>query len=189
MSAAPLTVPTTTLATLCGISPRRVQQLQQEGVFASETHGQWNALVCVPAFITHRVAQEHANTAARTGGAAERHQSAKAKQVEMRTAREEHRLIETAEALAVVDEIVATAKTAFAGLPPRVTRDLALRETIEGEIANIFDRLGAQFARRASELRAGGEAAAPPDPDEPAAAVAAPKPKPTRRPSKRKPAT
>lgn len=186
MPAAPLIVSTSILAALCGVSERRIQQLQKEGVFESEAHGQWNATICVPAFIAHRVAQEHANTAARTGGAAERHQSAKAKQVEMRTAREEHRLIETAEALAVVDEIVATAKTAFAGLPPRVTRDLALREAIEGEIANIFDRLGAQFSRRSAELRAGGEAAVPPDPDEPAAAAAT-EPKPARRPSKRKP--
>ena len=155
MSPEPLIVTTPTLAALCGVSARRVQQLADEGVIRSETRGTWNAIECVPAFHAHRIAQVEQAVTKRTGSAADRHVNAKARAVELRTAREEAVLIETEEAQAVVEELVGTAKAGFGGLAARVTRDLTLRATIEEEVDAIFDRLGAQYRHRAAELRRG----------------------------------
>lgn len=169
MSSEPMMVTTHTLAALCGVSVRRIQQLGDDGVIRSEARGQWNATACVPAFIAHRVALAEAAAAKRTGGANERHVAAKAREVELRTARSEHTLIETAEALAAIDEVVGTAKAGFSALPARITRDVELRERIEAEVDAIWDRLAAQNARRAAELRQHGGVTTPAEADEPAA--------------------
>ena len=155
----PLKVSTPVLAALCGVTPRRIQQLADGGVLRSEARGSWDALVCVPAYLAHRIAQAEAAAAKARGSAADRHVNAKARAVEMRTAREEGVLMETAEALALLEEVIGTAKAEFDGLPARATRDLTMRGKIENETAAIWDRLGAKFRHRAAELRHGSEAA------------------------------
>lgn len=157
MPAEPLILGTPALAALIGVTPRRVQQLAQEGVLDSEAHGTWDATKAVPAYIAHRLAQETARTAQRTGGAAERHVAAKARAVELRTAREEGVLCDTTEAVAMVEEVVGTIRAGFGGLAARVTRDLTLRAVIEGEVDNTLDRAAVLLARRAAELRKGSE--------------------------------
>lgn len=164
----PMMVPTPVLAALCGVSVRRVQQLADEGVLRSETRGTWDALSNVPAFHAHRIAQVEAAAAKRTGSAADRHVNAKARAIELKTAREEGVLCDTTEAVAVVEEVVGTIRAGLGGLAARCTRDLGLRAVIEGEIDNTLERASVLLGRRAAELRRGG-AAAPAEPDEPTA--------------------
>lgn len=153
----PLILGTPALAAVIGVTPRRVQQLAAEGVLESEAHGSWDANKAVPAYIAHRLAQETARTAQRTGGAAERHVAAKARAVELRTARDEGVLCDTTEAVAMVEEVVGTIRSGFGGLAARVTRDLSLRAVIEGEVDNTLDRAAALLASRAAELRKGSD--------------------------------
>lgn len=178
MPVEPLILATPALAAVIGVTPRRVQQLAAEGVLESEAHGTWDATKAVPAYLAHRLAQETARTAQRTSGAAERHVTAKARAVELRTARDEGVLCDTAEAVAVVEEVLGTIRAGFGGLAARVTRDLALREVIEGQIDDTLERAAVLLARRATELRRGGEppAAAAAEADE-----VAPSPAPLKR--------
>lgn len=98
--------------------------------------------------------------------AAARVQVARAREIELRTAREEKRLMETDEALAVLDELVGNFKSELSSLPARITRDLGLRKSIEAETDRICHRLADLFSTRASELRAEGAAEAPVDEDD-----------------------
>lgn len=183
MPAEPLILATPALAAILDLSPRRVQQLAAEGVLQSEAHGSWDATKAVPAYIAHRLAQETARTAQRSGGAAERHVTAKARAVELRTARDEGVLCDTAEAVAVVEEVLGTIRSGFGGLAARVTRDLALRDVINSQVDDTLERAAKLLARRATELRRGGEppAAAPAEADAEAADVSTTTPKRSRK--------
>lgn len=153
MSAAPHIVSTAVLSGLLDVSPRWVQKLADDGVFRSESKGKWNATECVPAFLRHRVAQEVAKVASKAGGAAEQFVQAKSKAVEMRTAREDGSLIELAEAVEIVDEVIGTTKAGFGGLPARLTRDAAERAAMETAIADIWDDVTVRFRRRLAQVR------------------------------------
>src|SRR3984893_12998702 len=67
-------------------------------------------------------------------------QAARAAEIRMRIAREQHELIELDEALAVLDEIIGGLKADFNGLAASVTRDSALRSIIEEKVDAIFQR-------------------------------------------------
>jgi hypothetical protein len=85
-------------------------------------------------------------------------QAARAREIEMRIAREDHRLIDLDEVLAVLDEIVGGMKADFTGLAASVTRDPAQRSTIEEKVDAIFQRHADGLKQKAQALRASGAA-------------------------------
>ena len=89
-------------------------------------------------------------------------QAARATEIRLRIAREQHELIELDEALAVLDEIIGGLKADFNGLAASVTRDQGLRLTIEEKTDAIFKRHADALKQKAKSLREGGTA---PDPD------------------------
>jgi phage terminase Nu1 subunit (DNA packaging protein) len=137
------------------LSRQRVGQLADEGVFSRNANGLYDLDNCRLAYIRWiRDDQRRTTKSASTS----RVQDARAREIELRMARDAHRLIETDEAIAVCDEIVGTYKAELAGLPARVTRDMGLRQTIETEIDDICRRVADRLEQRASDLRSSGEA-------------------------------
>lgn len=80
---------------------------------------------------------------------------ARQREIEIRIAREENRLIEVEQAIDAVDEVIGAVRSELDGLAARVTRDLELRSLIETEINGVFSRAEKRFIERASDLRAG----------------------------------
>lgn len=142
-----LLVSTQVLAALCGVTPRRVQQLAGEGVFVSAGHGQWNAVQCVPAFYRHKAQAEAARTEA--SGPGSRIRDLKADDLAMRIEERSRKLIREAEeaALALVDEMAGPLKSDLYMIIPRVTKDPALRRSLETE----FDAAFTAAAKRAAK--------------------------------------
>jgi hypothetical protein len=85
-------------------------------------------------------------------------QAARACEIEMRIAREDHKLIDLDEALAVLDEIVGGLRADFSGLAASVTRDSALRSIIEEKVDEIFQRHADGLNQKAKALRTSGAA-------------------------------
>jgi hypothetical protein len=85
-------------------------------------------------------------------------QAARAREIEMRIAREDHKLIDIDEALAVLDEIVGGLRADFSGLAASVTRDPALRSIIEEKTDAIYRRHADALQQKARALRASGAA-------------------------------
>jgi hypothetical protein len=83
-------------------------------------------------------------------------QAARAREIEMRIAREEHKLIDVDEALAVLDEIVGGLRADFSGFAASVTRDPVLRSLIEEKIDAIYKRHSDGLEQKAKALRASG---------------------------------
>jgi hypothetical protein len=86
-------------------------------------------------------------------------QAARAREIEMRIAREEHKLIDLDEALSVLDEIVGGLRADFSGLAASVTRDSAQRSIIEEKVDEIFQRHADGLNQKVRSLRTSGASA------------------------------
>jgi len=82
--------------------------------------------------------------------------AARQREIEVRIAEREHRLIETDEAMAIIEEIVDTYRAEFVELPTRVTRDIPLRQKVEAEVDASLTRVSKLFRRREAQVRTAG---------------------------------
>lgn len=79
---------------------------------------------------------------------------ARAREIELRIAEHEGRLIERTDMEEVVDEYAGTMRSELAGLAARVTRDLTIRRTIEQAIDEILARVAANLRQALARLQA-----------------------------------
>jgi hypothetical protein len=86
-------------------------------------------------------------------------QTARAAEIELRTARQERKIIKTDEAIAFVDEILGVLKADFDGAAAAITRDPAMRAQIEAKINDILNHAADRIEQKGSALRPGGDAA------------------------------
>lgn len=149
-------VSTADLALILGISDRRVQQLETTGVLRKVEHGEWDLPEAVQAYVRHRLQAKRKQSPA-GGKADEKLKAAKAAREELKLAVEERALIPTAEAIATIDDAIGTIRAGLAGVPARITRDMALRDRVETEIDVVLGRAADQFAEWASALEPFGE--------------------------------
>lgn len=139
-------------ATLVGKSERWVQLRAQEGFFESRKRGEYPLLSFVRGVVAyHDALLEKGNKAA----AANRATEARTREIELRTAERARRVIPIEDAEAVISEVAAMVNAELAGLPARVTRDLALRREIEAEAGRALDRLRDRASRAIEALSAG----------------------------------
>lgn len=77
---------------------------------------------------------------------------ARAREIELRIAEREGRLIQVTDMEEVVDDYAGMLRAELAGLPARVTRDLVLRRTIEQAINEILARVAGTLRQKADDL-------------------------------------
>jgi hypothetical protein len=85
--------------------------------------------------------------------------AARQREVEVRTAERERRLIDVTEHSDIVDELCGLFIAGLASLPARVTRDVSLRRKVESECDAIRNDIAARAAERARDVGAGRTAA------------------------------
>jgi phage terminase Nu1 subunit (DNA packaging protein) len=134
--------------------PERIRQLAKEGWIVqtgTKTDRRYRLLDVVQGYIRFRDDEDRrANkTAAQT-----RIQDARSREVELKNAQREGRLIDLEEVLAVIAEIIGLLRLQFSGLAARVTRDLQFRRTIETAVKDILYRIADLAAERAKALGA-----------------------------------
>lgn len=150
-------VTATALGLHLGMKRQSVSELAERGVLSALADGSFDLDASRLTYIAHLRGEQRHNT---KSASASRVQDARAREIELRTAERDRRLIDTDEAIAALDEIVGPMKADLAGVGPRVTRDIDLRRRIESEHDVIFSRTAARLAERASALRKGGSASA-----------------------------
>lgn len=138
------------------MSAQRFGRLADEGVFTRLPGGKFDLDACRVAYI--RWLRDGRRRLSKSA-AASRVQEARAREIEIRTAEREHRLIETDEAIAVVDDVIGRLRAETSGIGARLTRDRELRRAVEKELDDVFSRAADHFVKAASALRARGEAA------------------------------
>lgn len=154
----PTDLPIEVAAQLLKISAERIRQLIKAGYVQRSGHGRVTLVSAVQGYI-RSLQDSHERAIAKQpakNGVAE----ARQREIEVRTAEREKRLMEVSEHLAAFELFIGMFRTALTALPARVTRDLPLRRTIEKEINGVLIRLAKHCAKVESDLRARGFAPA-----------------------------
>jgi phage terminase Nu1 subunit (DNA packaging protein) len=138
---------------LIKVGAERVRQLSKLGWIKKVGRGKYRVVDVVHGYIDFL--QDEQRRASKSASAS-RVQDARARQIELATARDENALIETTEAVEFVDDVIGRLRSGLSGIPARVTRDLDQRRKIETEIDAEFGRASAHFEQEAATLRAGG---------------------------------
>jgi hypothetical protein len=142
-----------TIAQLLMITVVRLNQLERAGWIQKVSRGKYSIVAAVQGYI--RFLKDEARSQTKSASAS-RVQDARAREIELRTSREEAKLIETEEAISFVDDVLGGMKPDIYSIPARVTRDLDLRRKITTEIDDAFRRAADRYEQEASALRAGG---------------------------------
>lgn len=144
-------------AALIEVTPRRLQQLVADGYIEKLDRGLYNPLQVFRGYIRFKDAQIAA--ASRTADEAELRR-ARIREIELRTAVMEGDLMPTAEAMAVLDQVLGIIRSGLSGMPARLTRDLDLRDELEDGINDVLRAAAKRLFEAAGAAGEGGEAAA-----------------------------
>ncbi|WP_213257257.1 hypothetical protein [Bradyrhizobium sp. sBnM-33] len=147
-------------ARLLMVSPERIRQLSKEGWIERQGRDQFFLVDVVQGYIRLR---NDSDRRAQKSAADSRVRDARAREIELRNATRERRLMEIDEAMAIVEDMIGLFRAQTAGLPARVTRDLQFRRTIETAVNDILERvadIAAERGRAVAETRAASEAVA-----------------------------
>jgi hypothetical protein len=140
----------TVLAAHLDLKRTRIRQLVAEGVLRRRSDGSFDLDQSRISYIRWlRSADRRASKSA----SASRVQDARARQIELATARVEGELCTTQEAIEFVDEVVGGLRAELSGFAARVTRDVALRQILDNEITGILARAASRWGAEAAELR------------------------------------
>jgi hypothetical protein len=150
-----LVISTKLAGVLLKLTQPRLSQLEAAGFIARVGPGRWRLLDLVQGYIRSLKDDTKRSSQTVTLSAV---QAARAREIEMRIAREEHKLIDLDEALSVLDETVGGMKADFDGLAASVTRDPALRSMIEVKVDEIYRRHADGLDQKARSLRTSGVA-------------------------------
>lgn len=140
------------LASLIGITPTRVAQLDREGVFVRVARGKYQLQDAVKAYCS-RLRQTAQGGA--TSSAADEVRRLRAHELRLRIAERERELIPMTEAMSAVDAICGRFREAFESLPARLSRNLVQRRIFDDLVHDELTRTVDHFAKVARELQAG----------------------------------
>lgn len=133
------------------LSERRVRQIADEAKVSRAGRALFPVGPMIRAAL-ELARSERGNPAAREALVSER--EAKTRAIELRTAREEMKLVPTGEAVAMVQQIIGAMVSRLNGLPARFTRDLSERRRLEIALDEIRTEVSDQFASATTEYRA-----------------------------------
>jgi phage terminase Nu1 subunit (DNA packaging protein) len=135
------------------VSAERVRQLNKAGWIVKVGRDEYRVADVVQGYIKFLKDEERRMS---KSAAASRLQDARARAIELRNAKEDHRLCETEESIGFVDEMMGTIIARLDGLPARFTRDISERQRLVALIDEIRNEAADVFEKRASELRGNG---------------------------------
>lgn len=142
----------TAMAGLLGIDRALVGRMAQEGILPRGADGRFEPLATMSAYIKHlrARAKERSQSAAHSIL-----QEARAEEIKLRTAERLNQLLPVEVVEGFVDFWLGPIKSELAGIPARVTRDVALRKMIERELDSMLHRLADRAERGAAMAERG----------------------------------
>ncbi len=148
-------VSTTDLAAHLGLTTARIRQLAQEGILVRQGRGAFSFSGSVQAYIKWRIegVERHSQSSS-----TDKLRDQRAREIEIRTAKQERELIHIDEAMAGLEEVVGTYLELISGLPARITRIPRERQRIEAICDEERLRLADKFARSVRAVQTGASA-------------------------------
>jgi hypothetical protein len=151
------------LAALLGLTVRHVASLGERGILKSAPEGGYHLTASVHGYL--KFLKESAKDRTKTASHS-RLQDARVRALTLRTARDARQLIETSEAVAVLDEVVGVLRAEVEGAAAAATRDLTIRRKFEKHLNDAFARAQARILEKAAALETAGEGADQGEPDD-----------------------
>ena len=139
-------------ALLLKITPTYVRQLCREGHIPKPERGMVPLVGAVQGYIDFLKDEERRTS--KTAEAAAVHR-ARAREIELRIAKEEGRLVELQSAEEVFADCIGTFRSELAGIASAATRCLTTRQTIENLIEAAVVRCRERFSKQRDELKQG----------------------------------
>jgi len=145
------------LGAVFGLTERRVQQMDDSGVFKNIGEGRSKRYVLADAVRAwgdwkEKSAEKKAYDSATSR---EEFEHERARKLKLENDHKEAILMETADGIAAVDHIAGMIGTALGSIPARVTEDVALRRRIESEIDAVRNELANTLQQASDALREG----------------------------------
>jgi hypothetical protein len=134
------------------VSDHWVRDLSKKGYIPKPEKGMVPLVATVQGYI--RWLKDEERRASKTAAASDL-QRTRAREIELRIAREEGNLIEAEDAEAAFADILGQWRSELDGLSRAVTRNLAMRESIDTYIAGMVERVRARFAAERERLAKG----------------------------------
>jgi hypothetical protein len=142
------------LAKHLDLTVRRVRQLVSEGILPRRANGTFHQDKCRTIYIRYLRAEGRRS---KDSDAKTRAQEARTKRIEMQVRREEGETVDLAETEVIFEDVLGTYRAELAGVPASCTRDLGLREIMEGKLNDAIGRCKRRFLEKGAALRGGGE--------------------------------
>ncbi len=143
------------LGKVLGIGEHWLQQLEGRGVLRKSARGRYPLAASVQAYTQFKVESEVARSIPEETSPGERVKAERARKLKLENDERELLLVAMPDALATLDVIVGSLKSDLAGVPARVTDDVAWRRRIEDGIESVL-RDFADRARKAGDALAQG---------------------------------
>lgn len=151
-----LVIPIAEAAAELEIGAERVRQFIKDGLVERGPRGKVSLLSLYRGYVKFMRADQRRSS---KSASASRVHDARAKEIELKTAEREGRLMDVDEVRDVVGEWAGRLRTGFAGIPARLSRDLVFRRQIEAEIDDVFRKATDHFEKTMGGSRGAGAAA------------------------------
>ncbi len=145
------------ITVLVEIGEDRLAQIEQAGFIKRAGRNSWPAIETLSGLVRF-YRDENRRGPKSTADAQWR--AARAREIEIRIAERERKLMQTDEATKALENIIGLFLTELSGLPASVTRDLQFRQQIEDQIFNMRSRISNRLEAEARSLRERGKAVA-----------------------------
>lgn len=150
------TISTAQAARLLMVTEDWVRQLSRNGYIAKAARDRYNLVTAVQGYIRFLKDEERRSS---KNAADSRVRDARAAEIERRMAREDRKLVDIDEAMAVFDDMSGEMLSFVNGLPAMITRNTGERRRIADIVDQARGRLVARFAESLRVLQAGHPAA------------------------------
>lgn len=140
-------------------SDRWVRELAEKGYLVRAKYARYDLAKSVQGYL--RFVRETEVKAVETAATSrEAFESERARKLKLENDQRQALLVDTNDALAAIDHIFGQVRTALAGLPPRITEDVAERRRIENAIDATLADLSGRLDEGCAALREGRDALA-----------------------------
>jgi len=146
------TVPAARLASFLGLSTERVRQLVNSGHIPRQGKAKYPVVAGMRGYIEFL---QDENKRVTTNATDSGLKAARQREVEIRIARDEGRLVDMEDVEAVVAHVIGTLRAELAGVPASASRDRAVRASVEQAINGALSRCAGRIGEASAALRAG----------------------------------
>lgn len=138
---------------LLELSPARIRQLIGAGFIEKRGRDQVPLVSAVRGYI--RFLKDEERKSSKTASASRVH-DARARDIELKIAERENRLVDIEDAIGAMDDVVGAVKATMSGVPAQFTGDLSQRAKLETLLGQALNAAADMVSAQAADLRSGG---------------------------------